>query len=51
MEGRHGIHGDSAEVEEPAERVEAALLPPLLAVGAALDEDESRMTAGGVGVK
>ena len=43
VEGRHGIHGDSAEVEEPAEGVEAALLPPLLAVGAALHDAETRM--------
>ena len=51
MERRHWVHGDAAEVEEAPEGVEPALLPPLLAVGAALDEDESRMTAGGVGVK
>ena len=43
VERRHGVHGDAAEVEEAPERVEAALLPPLIAVGAALGDAECRV--------
>ena len=48
MERRHGVGGDAAEVEDAAEGVEAALLPPLVAVGAALDDAESSITVRGL---
>ena len=44
VEGRHGVHGDAAEVEEAAEGVQPAPLPPLLAVGAALHDAQTRVT-------
>ena len=44
VEGRHGVHGDAAEVEKAAEGVQPAPLPPLLAVGAALHDAQTRVT-------
>ena len=44
VERRHGVHGDAAEVEEAAEGVQPAPLPPLLAVGAALNDAQTRVT-------